>query len=73
MKHKLVVAWFSVILLLVSYSLSHGDNRQDQPNAVMLNNSYQFDKIPDGIKIVHDFVLQNRGNAPLEIPKIHTG
>ncbi|MBA3036927.1 MAG: DUF1573 domain-containing protein [Desulfobacterium sp.] len=73
MKHKIVVACFSVFLLILSYSHSHGDNGQDQPNAVIPNSSYEFDQIPEGTKVVHDFVVQNTGKAPLEIYQVITG
>jgi hypothetical protein len=35
--------------------------------------SYQFEPVAEGTKVVHDFILQNKGTAPLEIIKISTG
>ncbi len=34
---------------------------------------FNFDPVPDGFKIVHDFVIQNKGDADLIIKKVHTG
>ncbi|MBU1053000.1 MAG: DUF1573 domain-containing protein [Proteobacteria bacterium] len=73
MKHKLIIACFFVILFVASYSLSHGDNGQNQPNTVIPDSSYIFDQIPEGTKVVHDFVIKNTGEAPLEIHKVQTG
>lgn len=72
MKHKLIVASLFVILLVASYSLSHGDNGQNQPNVVIPDSSYKFDQIPEGTKVVHDFVIKNTGEAPLQIQKVKT-
>ena len=43
------------------------------PVAVLLSNSYQFEPVPDGVEIRHDFVLQNAGNVTLSISRVKTG
>ena len=44
-----------------------------QPEAFLPEASYEFEPVLEGKKIVHDFLLQNRGDAPLKIFKISTG
>ena len=44
-----------------------------QPAAFLPKASYEFEPVPEGKKIIHDFILQNKGNAPLTINKIRTG
>lgn len=44
-----------------------------QPTAFLPEASYEFKPVLEGKKVVHDFLLQNKGNAPLKIVKIRTG
>jgi hypothetical protein len=34
---------------------------------------YSFSPVLDGTEITHDFVIQNKGDAPLAIEKVRTG
>ena len=43
------------------------------PAAVLPARGYKFEPVPDGIEVRHDFVLQNKGNAPLIISSVKTG
>jgi hypothetical protein len=43
------------------------------PAAVMPVRGYKFEPVPDGFEVLHDFVLQNKGNAPLIISNVKTG
>ena len=35
--------------------------------------SFRFGPVADGQEVLHDFVLVNRGDAPLNIRKVRTG
>ena len=43
------------------------------PLAVLTERGYQFESVPDGIEVRHDFILQNKGNTPLKINSVKTG
>ena len=43
------------------------------PIADILSRSFQFEPVADGQEVLHDFVLVNRGAAPLNISKVRTG
>ena len=43
------------------------------PVAVISETEYRFKSILEGDNIVHDFILQNAGDAPLFIKKVRTG
>jgi hypothetical protein len=43
------------------------------PVAVLPVRSYEFEAVPDGVEVRHDFVIQNKGTAPLFISKVNTG
>ncbi len=47
--------------------------QQSLPIADILNRSFQFEPVADGREVLHDFVLVNRGTAPLSISKVRTG
>lgn len=34
---------------------------------------YHFEEVLDGTSVTHDFVIQNKGDAPLNIQKVKTG
>ncbi len=42
------------------------------PSAVLPAPSYKFEPVPDVVEVRHDFVLQNKGNAPLIIRRVQT-
>ncbi len=68
----LVISIFS-ILFLSHTSLSTEDNIQKEASAYFPETKYEFDPVVDGEKIVHDFIIQNKGNAPLQIIKVKSG
>ena len=35
--------------------------------------TWEFEPVADGKQVVHDFVIQNKGNAPLNISRVKTG
>jgi outer membrane protein OmpA-like peptidoglycan-associated protein len=43
------------------------------PAAVLPARGYEFEPVPDGVEVRHDFVLQNKGTAPLIISRVKTG
>jgi hypothetical protein len=45
----------------------------DSPQAVVLQPQYQFESVPEGREVVHEFRIQNKGTAPLLIEKVQTG
>jgi hypothetical protein len=42
------------------------------PAAVLPARGYEFEPVPDGVEVRHDFVLQNKGTAPLIISRVKT-
>jgi hypothetical protein len=34
---------------------------------------YEFEPVPEGVEVRHDFVIQNQGSANLEIQNVETG
>ena len=47
--------------------------KNQAPAAVLPARGFEFEPVPDGVEVRHDFVLQNKGNAPLTISRVKTG
>ena len=43
------------------------------PAAFLPVTQWEFESVVDGTAVVHDFVIQNKGDAPLNISKVKTG
>jgi hypothetical protein len=71
---KIFTALFISLLLLLSLSfVSYGRAEEGRGKAVVSDNVFEFKPVLDGAEVIHDFVIQNTGNAVLEIEKIETG
>ncbi|MFO7749673.1 MAG: hypothetical protein R6V54_06230 [Desulfobacteraceae bacterium] len=46
---------------------------QGAPRAFVPENRYEFAPLPEGKDILHGFVIENRGDAELEIQRVKTG
>lgn len=46
---------------------------QKTPVAHFPETSHEFEPVVEGIKVTHDFIVQNKGTAPLAIKKVRTG
>ena len=75
MKFKTFFALVFAFCILFSATVSSGGEKviQKFPFAFLPADSYEFAPVVDGAMIIHDFVIQNKGYAPLEILKIKTG
>jgi hypothetical protein len=58
-----IAFWFVVGIAVV----------QAEPVAVAPEPSHTFPTVVEGNEVVHDFVIQNKGNETLEIQKVQTG
>ncbi|MCP4627953.1 MAG: DUF1573 domain-containing protein [bacterium] len=73
MKLKTTAVLSVALLLTLFATVSMGT--QDQPNASAFfpETSHEFTPVLDGAKVVHEFVLQNKGTAMLKVEKVKTG
>jgi len=69
-KKSTVLALFLLISFLTVLS---GPAPADQkPEAVLSEKVFNFESAWEGDTVTHDFILKNKGSAPLEILKIDT-
>jgi hypothetical protein len=45
----------------------------EAPSLFFPEKSFEFQPVIEGLKVVHDFVVLNRGGAPLVIENVRTG
>jgi hypothetical protein len=43
------------------------------PKVYLPENVFVFEPVPDGVEVVHDFIVTNQGDQPLEIGSIKSG
>ena len=43
------------------------------PRAVIENEVYEFSAVYEGVDVIHDFIVQNKGDADLEITDVKAG
>ena len=79
MKRIIVIGAIAALFLsgFGSYAAqSGGDPAPDSektPSIFLPVSQWEFDPVVDGSAVVHDFVVQNKGDAPLNISKVKTG
>jgi hypothetical protein len=66
-------ATLAIFLLFSFLTIFSGSAPADQkPEAVLSEKVFNFESAWEGDMVTHDFILKNKGSAPLEILKIDT-
>ena len=73
MRFKSVAVLGGVLFWAVFVAIGFGAQDDSQPNAFFPATSWEFSPVLDGTKVMHEFVIQNKGNAPLKVEKVKTG
>lgn len=58
---------FTMICLLPNFGHTATTDSHTGPKAYLPENVFEFPPVPEGVEVVHDFVLYNRGDEPLNI------
>jgi hypothetical protein len=78
---KRITVILAIVILLLSGFGSYADqsggdqstNSEKGPSIFLPVSQWEFEPVVDGSSVVHDFVIQNKGDAPLNITKVKTG
>ena len=77
---SLGVIFVVIVGLLFTSGSFAAQSQSDQTSASEMTASaflpvtnWEFDPVVDGKSVMHEFVIQNKGNAPLNISKVKTG
>jgi len=75
MKIKNIFFFFllSFLILNLNSAIKAENNVNIYPSAYLPLDNYEFDTIVEGTEIDHQFIIQNKGTAPLNIEKVRTG
>ena len=75
MKPKMFAVIFAAFSIILFGAGTFGLTQQTRqtPSAFIPNSRYAFSPVLDGTEITHGFVIQNKGDAILEIEKVRPG
>ena len=75
MKLKMLAVFFVAfsILLFGTGTIGLTGQSLQTPTVLIPESRYTFSPVLDGTEVTHDFVIQNKGDAPLAIEKVRTG
>jgi len=73
MKLKALTVFSIALFVTLFAAVCFGTQDQSSPSAAFPETSYEFSPVLDGAKVVHEFVIQNKGTAPLKVEKVKTG
>jgi hypothetical protein len=75
MKIKNLFFIFLLFSLFLNFnaSIMAEDDVNTYPSAYLPVDNYEFDTVVEGAEIDHQFIIQNKGTAPLNIEKVKTG
>ena len=75
MKKKTFFLFFLAFCILFFETGSFGTENKtpNSPSVFVPESRFEFVPVLDGTEITHDFIVQNKGTAPLTIEKVRTG
>jgi len=75
MRYRSVVFLLSVVVSLawVTAAVAVESQKPDYPKAFAPEPRFDFPTVVEGTEVTHDFVIENRGTAPLHIRRVQTG
>ena len=75
MKIKNIFFFFllSFLILNLNSAIKAENNVNTYPSAYLPLDNYEFDTVVEGTEIDHQFIIQNKGTAPLNIENVKTG
>ena len=65
----------AIVALLIAFSsaVCFGAEKEATASVFFPESQYEFSPVLDGTQVVHDFVVQNKGNATLTVDRVKTG
>ena len=73
MSYKGLLVLAVTIGLTLFVTVGFGAQDDAEPAAFFPQTLYEFSPVLDGAKVVHEFVVQNKGSATLNIERVKTG
>ena len=73
MRGKILAALTAALLLTVFAAVCVGATNDSGPSVFFLQTRHEFSPVLYGTKVVHEFVIQNKGTAILKVERVKTG
>ena len=73
MRAKILSALTAALLLTLFAAVCVGATDATGPSVFFPQTRHEFSPVLDGTKVVHEFVIQNRGAALLKVERVKTG
>lgn len=73
MKLKTLGFVLGCMIFFTIYPVAAKNSAEKRPLAVIPEQTYEFVPVVEGSLVTHDFIIQNKGTAPLVIEKVKTG
>ncbi len=73
MRCKFFMVLAVAISLTLSVAVCFGAENDASPSVFFPETHYEFSPVLEDAKIVHDFVIQNKGNETLNVERVKTG
>ena len=71
--NRITLAAVLAAWLVFSAGLGFGAETEQGPNVFFPQTHYEFSPVLEDTTVVHEFVIQNKGNAPLNVERVKTG
>lgn len=73
MKIKAIIMLLFLFCLPQTAFAVEADKPKSQPELKIIESTYAFQSITEGIDIIHDFAIKNTGDAQLDVLKVRPG
>lgn len=75
MKRKIFGGFFLSFFIIFFASNTFGASNEKVPTPIAFvpESRYTFEPVMDGVDVLHDFIIQNKGNALLKIEQVKPG
>lgn len=73
MKKISIITVLFIFYLTQTGFAKEANKSENKPELKIIESTYAFKSITEGIEIIHDFALKNVGKSPLDIKKVKPG
>ncbi|MBW2569319.1 MAG: hypothetical protein JRD93_12665 [Deltaproteobacteria bacterium] len=73
MKGYRFIVFIFCIFFLTPFSCGSEKETQKFPSIYVPSGIYEFKPVLEGDEVIHDYILQNKGTAPLKIERVKAG
>ena len=69
---RYLYVWTILLVLIPFAAFAQNTDNPGTPKIHVPETAFQFNSVVSGQDVIHDYILQNRGTAPLKISRVKT-